>query len=154
MAWIVFGLDGTLLEKDPLSGDFTQPTEGSIEALNQLVEEGHNLTVYPGRFNKVPPSLRQKMKEDIEQTLQALGFPPMEVWSGTTKPLADIFIDRSAVTYDGDWGLVLAQTQQMLEDLGLVPGPQPGAAEQMQMDQEAGPGEVMPEEEDANANNS
>jgi hypothetical protein len=58
----------------------------------------------------------------------------MEVWTGTTKPAADIFIDNKAVTYDGDWPLVLAQTQYMLEERGLVPGPEQVAAMQGPMD--------------------
>jgi hypothetical protein len=129
MAWIVVGLDDTLLEQDPMSGEYTQPTEGAVEAMMQLVGEGNRLTVWTSRFAPMPEQLKQQTKEEIEQTLMSLGFPEMEVWTGTTRPKADIFIDRHGVTYDGDWGLVLAQAQQMLEDLGVVPGPQEGAAQ-------------------------
>jgi hypothetical protein len=137
-AWICVDLDDTLLEKalgepDPTTGEESEPqdapTEGSIEAMQILAEEGHRLTIFTSRFNVMPASEKQKMKEELEQQLQAMGFPEMEVWTGTTKPSADIFIDNNAVTYDGDWGLALAQTQQMLEDRGLEQGPQPGAAE-------------------------
>ena len=152
-AWVVVDLDDTLLEKapgepDPTTGEEGEPqdapTEGSIEAMHTLAEEGHRLTVFTARFNVMPNSAKQKMKEELEQQLLDMGFPPMEVWTGTNKPSADIFIDNNAVTYDGDWGLVLAQTQQMLEDRGLEPGPQPGAAEAAQLygqDEEAPPGE-------------
>ena len=148
MAWICVDLDDTLLEKtqgelDPETGEEGEPqdvpTEGAVEAMQQLLEEGHRLTVFTARFNPMPAARRQELKEEIEQQLQMYGFPPMEVWTGMNKPSADIFIDNNAVTYDGDWGLALAQTQQMLEDRGLAPPPQPGAAEQ----------EVMGEEEEA-----
>lgn len=129
MAWIVVGLDDTLLERDPMTGEYTQPTEGSIEAMQQLAAEGHRMTVFTSRFAPMPDSKRNELKTEIEQTLQMIGFPPMEVWTGTTKPKADVFISKHGVTYDGDWGLALAQVQQMLEDAGAVPGPQPGAAQ-------------------------
>jgi hypothetical protein len=133
MAWIVVGLDDTLLEQDPLSGEYTQPTEGAAEAVAQLLEEGNRVTVWTSRFAPAPASMRNQLKEEIENTLQQLGFPPLEVWTGSTRPKADVFIDRRGVTYDGDWGLALAQVQQMLEDLGVEPGPQEGAA-QAQLD--------------------
>lgn len=128
-AWVVVDLDDTLLQRDPMSGEYVMPSEGAIEAMQTLAGEGHRLTVFTARFTPVPAEVKQSMKEQIEEMLMSLGFPPMEVWTGTTKPAADIFIDNNAVNYDGDWGLVLAQTEQMLEDQGLMPGPQPGAAE-------------------------
>lgn len=163
MAWIVVDLDDTLLEKGPGQIDPTtmeegepedMPTEGSIEAMQQLASEGHRLTVFTARFTPMPATMRQTLKEQIEQQLQMLGFPPMEVWTGTTKPAADIFIDNNAVTYDGDWGLVLAQTEQMLEDRGLAQGPMPGAAEGQPVtgeEEEPRPAEESQPEEEPNA---
>lgn len=148
MAWIVVDLDDTLLEKDPMSGEYAMPSEGAIEAMQTLAEEGHRLTIFTARFNPAPASIKQQMKEEIEMMLQQLGFPPMEVWTGTTKPSADVFIDNNAVTYDGDWGLALAQAQQMLEDRGLMPGPQPGAAEQAALQEDpTGQEEEQPQED-------
>ena len=130
MAWIAVDLDDTLVQKipDPMTGEPSeedQPIEGAVEAMNQLTQDGHRLTVFTSRFAPMPDSERQRVKEEIEQTLQAHGFPPMEVWSGTTKPGADFFVDDKAVTFDQDWGLCLAQMQYMMEERGLVPGPQP-----------------------------
>lgn len=153
MAWIGVGLDDTLLEQDPLSGEYTQPTEGAVEAMTQLLEEGNRVTIWTSRFAPAPEAKKQELKEEIEATLQALGFPPIEVWTGTTRPKVDVFIDRHGVTYDGDWGLALAQVQQMLEDLGVVPGPQEGAA-QAQLDADALGEDQVPDdqvEEDPNA---
>lgn len=141
MAWIAVDLDDTLVQKtmDPETGEPTEqdePIEGSVESMTQLANDGHRLTVFTSRFAPAPLSERQRIKEDIEATLQQLGFPPMEVWNGTTKPKADIFIDDKAITFDQDWGLALAQLQYMLEERGLVPGPQPND------------GQVPPEEQE------
>lgn len=122
MAWICVDLDDTLLQD---MGEGDMPIPGSLEAVTQLVGEGHRVTVFTSRFAPMPDTERQRMKEEIEQTLVGFGFPPLEVWSGTTKPAADIYIDDRAVTFDGDWPLALAQAQMMLEEEGLVPGPQP-----------------------------
>jgi hypothetical protein len=139
MAWICVDLDDTLLMKpvDPMTGESdpageaTEPTEGSVETMAQLAGEGHRLTVFTARFAPMPESEKQRMKEQIEQELQGLGFPPMEVWTGTTKPSADVFIDDKAITYDNDWGLVLAQLEFMLSEHGLTPPAEPGAIDGM-----------------------
>jgi hypothetical protein len=134
MAWIAIDLDDTLVQKlpDPMTGEEApQPVEGAVDSMNQLIQEGHRLTVFSSRFAPMPDSEKQRLKEQIEQELTGFGFPPMEVWTGTHKPSADIYIGDEAITFDQDWGLALTQLQYMLEEKGLVPGPQPddGGAE-------------------------
>jgi hypothetical protein len=157
MAWICVDLDDTLVQKQPVVEPETigdeesvqqpelqdMPVEGAVEAMTQLVEEGHRLTVFTARFAAMPASEKQRVKEEIEQTLQMLGFPEMDVWTGTFKPAADLFIDNNAVNFSDDWPLALAQAQQMLEDRGLAQGPVPGAAEQGIMDEQPPPEEGM-----------
>lgn len=135
MAWVCCELDGTLLES--FAPEQSQPTEGAIEAVQTLAQEGHRLTVYTARFAPMPATERERLKGEIEQELTAWGFPPMEIWTGTTRPDADVFLGHNHVTYDQDWGLALAQIQTMLEERGLLPAQQP---------QEEGGGEMPPEE--------
>lgn len=127
MAWIAVDLDDTLVQNlpDPMTGEegVEQPVEGAVDSMNQLVQEGHRLTVFTSRFAPMPDTEKQRLKEQIEQDLQGFGFPPMEVWTGTHKPMADIYIGDEAITFDQDWGLALAQLQYMLEEKGLVPPP-------------------------------
>lgn len=123
MAWFAVDLDDTLVTKydDEQTGQpVTMPVEGAVEAMHQLVSEGHRVSVFTARFAPMPDSRKQQMKQEIEAELSGLGFPAMEVWAGTGKPDADVFIGDNNVTYDGDWGLVLAQAQTMLEERGLV----------------------------------
>lgn len=127
---------------DPMTGQMgILPTEGAIEAVTQLQMEGNRLTVFTARLAPMPAANRQQFKDDIETTLVSMGFPPVEIWTGFSKPAADIFIGGNNVTFDGDWGLVLAQSQMMLEERGLVPPPMgdPSAYEM-------GPGDGIPEE--------
>lgn len=123
MAWICVDLDDTLISN--LGDGQEMPIDGAVEAMMQLANQGHRLSVFTSRFAPMPDSERQRVREQIEQELAQYGFPPMEVWTGTSKPAADIFIDDKAVTFDNDWPLALAQMQFMLEERGLVPGPQP-----------------------------
>lgn len=140
MAWIVMDLDQTLVN-DSEMGEV--PVDGAVEACAQLAQAGHRLTVLTSRFAPMPESERQRLKEQIEGDLAACGFPPMEVWTGTSKPDADIFLGHNHVTYDGDWALALAQIEAMLSEMGLQPEAMP---EQEQMPQEGE--QVEPEEPD------
>lgn len=130
MAWIAVDLDDTLVtpgfpdpnlvevgQEPPPVQDQVVP--GAPEAVAQMVRDGHRVTVITSRFAPMPLPLRQQKKAEIEQMLQDLGFPPVEVWAGFNHPKADIFISRKAVTYDDDWGLVLAQLGIMLEEAGV-----------------------------------
>lgn len=124
MPWICTDLDGTLVEQDPQTGQDV-PIPGAVEAMTQLAQQGFKITVFTARFSPMPLADKQRLKEEIEQELQQMGFPPMEVWTGTHKPHSDIFIDNQAVTFDGDWDMALAQTYMMLNDMGRLPDQQP-----------------------------
>ena len=123
MAWVVIGYDEVLMQD---MGDGQEvAVAGALEAVNFMISQGHHLTVWTERFTPMPETEKKRLKDQLEAELQAQGFPPLEVWTGSTKPAADVFIDKKAITYDDDWNLVIAQLGVMLEERGLAPGPQP-----------------------------
>ena len=134
MAWYCIDLDGTLMQE--LDDGSQQPVDGAVDAMLQLSNEGNRLTVFTSRFAPMPEEKKEQLRQEIEEELQANGFPEMEVWTGTTKPDADVFLDDKAVTFDGDWGLALAQATTMLQDRGLIPL-QPMEEEPIAADDEA-----------------
>jgi hypothetical protein len=123
MAWVAVDLDDTLVQD--MGDGQTVPLPGAVEAMQQLVGEGHRVSIFTSRFAPMPDSEKQRLRQQIEDELAAYGFPHMEVWTGTHKPAADIFIDDRAVTFDNDWQLALIQTRSMMEEMGLLPGPMP-----------------------------
>lgn len=125
MAWIVVDLDGTLLSHPMEQGSPSTAVEGAVEAMNYLQSEGHRLTVFTSRFAPMPASEKERARKEIEQDLAELGFPPLEIWTGTTKPAADIFLGDNFITFDQDWALAMAQMQTMLEERGLAAPPMP-----------------------------
>ncbi len=129
MAWVCTDLDGTLLDEQGM------PTEGAVEGMNYLASMGHRITVYTSRFAPMPEQEKNRLKMQIEQELAQAGFQPMEVWMGTTKPAADIFLGANHVTFDQDWNLALAQVLTMLGERGLDPTQMdPSQADPSQMD--------------------
>lgn len=154
MPWVAVELDNTLVQfaPDPMSGELgVAPVDGAVEAMNQLALEGHKITVYTSRLAAMPTANKQQFKDDVETTLVAMGFPPMDVWTGTTKPDADIFIGNNNVTFDGDWGLVLAQTQMMMEERGLIPPPM-GDPASYEMGQEDTSGQMQDQVQETGSN--
>lgn len=139
MAWFAIDLDNTLISEENQETGEMVPTEGAVDAMLQLTNEGHRISVFTHRFAPMPEIKKQQMKDELVQKLMAIGFPEMEVWTGTTKPGADIFIDDKAVTFDNDWGLALAQSQMMLEERGLLPPPSGAPADDEQVADEAAP---------------
>lgn len=122
MSWLVFDLSGTLVQEGSPEeeGAGLQAIPGAVETLTRYANEGHRLTVFTSRFAPMPESEKFRIKTQIEQDLAGLGFPPVEVWTGTTKPAADFYISKDAVTFDGDYDLLQAQLDYMMNERGLT----------------------------------
>lgn len=143
MAWIVLSLDDQLLTPapGPDGGPVSAATEGGVDAIQRLLSEGHQLTVWTERFAAMPEQAKLSLQEKITQELTAAGYPPLEIWTRSFKPHADIFLDPKAVTFDNDWQLALAQVDIMLEEKGLSQ-PQQVSPEQNDTTQDPTPEEA------------
>lgn len=119
MAWIAVQLEGTLTERDEVSGQFL-PLPGAVEAMNTLAQRANRLTVWSNALITMPGDKRQSWKESTEAELQAMGFPPLEVWTASFKPPADLILGTDMVPFDSDWPLALAQINTTLRSRGLL----------------------------------
>lgn len=121
MAWISFQLENTLVQMAPPEvGGGLVPIPGAIETVTRYSNEGHKLTVQSFRLIPMPDSEKFRVKKQIETELSQMGFPPMEVWTGTTKPMSDFHVSHDAVTFDGDYNLLQAQLDYMMNERGLT----------------------------------
>ena len=130
MAWLTIRLDGALVQSMPGEdgAEQFQPTEGAVEAVQMLLGEGHKVSVVSDRFQPMPNDRKELLRQHLQEQLAGCGFPPeLEIWAGSNIPAADIDIGSTNVTFDEDWGLALAQAEQMLLDKGLI-GPGQGTA--------------------------
>lgn len=137
MPWLCWDLSGTLVQDgSPEEGTGLQAIPGAVETVTRYANEGHRLTVFTSKFAPMPASEKARLKGQIEQDLAGLGFPPMEVWTGTTKPMSDFYISKDAVTFDGDYNLLQAQLDYMMNERGLT---QPMQEQPQQEDPNAQP---------------
>lgn len=113
MAWIAVDLDNTLV--NPHSGE-AEP--GAVDAMAQLLREGHRVTIWTARFAPEPEEKKVAIKAQIEKTLAEAGVPYSDIWTGHNKPNVDAFIGDNLVTYDGNWGQSLAMLNMMLQHAG------------------------------------
>lgn len=107
MAWIGVSLEGTILNDQ-------QPSNGAVEALTSLMQNGHRVTIISDQFVPSPSEYKMAIKQHIEQFLQGLGIPYSDIWTAGFKPAFDIYIDSKAVNFDNDWNMALAQTNMMI----------------------------------------
>lgn len=113
MAWIAVDLDNTLI--DPSSGE-AEP--GAIEAMAELLKDGHRVTVWTARFAPEPEEKKAAIKAQVEKQLAEAGVPYSDVWTGHNKPNVDAFIGDNLVPYKGNWGQSLAMLNMMLTHPG------------------------------------
>lgn len=114
--------DGTIVSYDGYKGigKFGDVLPGVKEALSALKAQGWKIIIHTERYEY----------ELIGSYLREHGIPYDEVNRNSdvitpgiseTKVQADIYIDSRAVSYRGDWGEVLAEVYQLMEEKGGMP---------------------------------
>lgn len=113
MAWIGVDLDDTLLQRDG------SPEDEAGDAMRELLEAGHRVTIWTARFARIQEKDHTKMRLQIEDELNLADVPFSDIWMGP-KPPCDLFIGDNLVPYLGDWPQALATAKIMLKARGPV----------------------------------
>lgn len=100
----VFDLDGTLCTNTNGNYEFAEPILKRIEKVNQLFEDGHNITIYTARgmstFANNPVKAYEKYYSLTENQLKKWKVKYHNLFLG--KPAGDIYIDDKGVN-DADY---------------------------------------------------
>lgn len=103
---IAVDLDGTLAEYNGWCGreHIGKPLPGAVAAMQAMVDQGHRVMIFTCRCsNELSEEFTSNMDaqasaEIIYAWLSEHGFPPVHVWTGAGKPMADLYIDDRALT--------------------------------------------------------
>lgn len=107
--WIAIDLDKTLLKPSPTELPLGEVDIRWVPYLQKWLDAGVRISIYTARLTRHPNE--QQM---IQQHLEAAGVPFTDIYIGP-KPLADVFIDNSAVQFQGDPASAAAKVDKLLE---------------------------------------
>lgn len=110
-------LDNTILgphggSRPGAQPEFGEPHPDAADALGELMDLGWKVLVYTARFSFAESAEQvAQWRDEIAAYLDAAGVPYDEVWVGP-KPVADVYVDDRAVTFDGNWRTIVRQVTQ------------------------------------------
>ena len=83
---------------------YDEPVPGAAEAMKQLKDAGHTLYIFTTRTNPVFKKKEEsgEQKKNMEEWLKKHNIVFDKVWT-FGKPMADIFIDDRAISFQGNW---------------------------------------------------
>lgn len=103
MKTICVDIDGTLVHYENWQGDFHfgQLVSGAVEAMRQLKRQGWYIIIYTTRGNKEAIKSFLTIHGICYDSINENPYQPDNAQGG--KPLADVYIDDRAITFDGNW---------------------------------------------------
>lgn len=103
MKTICVDIDGTLVHYEDWQGDrhFGQLVPGAVEAMQLLKEQGWYIIIYTTRGNKEAVKSFLTVHGICYDSINENPYQPENARGG--KPLADVYIDDRAITFDGNW---------------------------------------------------
>jgi len=113
---IAIDLDGVILnfnwaawERNDMNY-FGAPMKGAIEALKELKRRGYRLIIFTCRTNPVLNNRYplEELYKKVKKILRKHKIPHDEIWIGAGKPLADYYIDDSAIKFE-NWEQTLRE---------------------------------------------
>jgi hydroxymethylpyrimidine pyrophosphatase-like HAD family hydrolase len=107
MKTICVDIDGTLVHYEKWQGDnhFGKLVPGAAEAMKKLKEKDWFIIIYTTRGNK--EAVRKFLNENniVYDSINENPYQPDNAIGG--KLLADVYIDDRAITFDGNWQLIV-----------------------------------------------
>ena len=101
---IAVDLDGTIYHQKAWNRDnIGVPIPGAREELQKFIDAGWHVVIYTARL--------PEDWDNIESTVQADGIPYTRLWRKEGKPLADVYLDDRAITFDGNWARMFQRVE-------------------------------------------
>jgi len=98
---VAIDFDATVHKHITKNSDWTaiadDPITGSREALLKLKSDGWFITIHTARV------IDKATYESVKNWLEKYEIPYDEIWTHTSKPYADIYIDDRCITFKGNW---------------------------------------------------
>jgi hypothetical protein len=103
MKTICVDIDGTLVHYEEWQGDnhFGEILPGAVDAMRQLREDGWFIIIYTTRGNREAVKIFLEANQIVFDAVNENPFQPNNARGG--KPIADVYIDDRAITFDGNW---------------------------------------------------
>lgn len=103
MKTVCVDIDGTLVHYEEWQGDyhFGEILPGAVDAMKKLKAQGWFIIIYTTRGNNEAVKSFLDKQGVIFDSVNENPFQPDNAKGG--KPIADVYIDDRAITFDGDW---------------------------------------------------
>jgi hypothetical protein len=103
MKTVCVDIDGTLVRYEKWQGDhhFGEILPGAVDAMRQLRKDGWFIIIYTTRGNREAIKAFLESQKIVFDAINENPFQPDNARGG--KPIADVYIDDRAITFDGNW---------------------------------------------------
>ena len=103
MKTVCVDIDGTLVHYEDWQGDnhFGSFVPGAVDAMRQLKEQGWYIIIYTTRGNKEAIKSFLTHHGVCIDSINENPNQPDNAFGG--KPIADVYIDDRAITFEGNW---------------------------------------------------
>jgi hydroxymethylpyrimidine pyrophosphatase-like HAD family hydrolase len=116
MKTIAIDFDATIATYDGFKGKgvFGNPVEGASRVIKQLKQKGWKIIIYTTR-SETHQIIDYLDEHNIPYDYINHNPKNIELGCSLGKPLADVYLDDRAITFDGNWGKALYDVENFSE---------------------------------------